>query len=346
MKTFDVSRRALYAICTVCFTSSVTLVAAIFGLRAHAEPAPSVPTAVTSGDTLTADVLNTHFAATRALLNQINDPMCPIGYVQDTSITTFVDCKRGSDDLVRVGAGASAYWIDRFEASVWTSADGTGTQYGATSPTYTLVTDYPASFPKTGQRAPSTASFSPLYAVSKAGTQPSGSLTWFQALEVCAASGKRLPVRQEWLRAASGTIDPGNNDGVSGACATVGGTGPHTTGQGTACVSAWGAQDMIGSMWEWTDEWYMGLKDEPPPTGVPSDPSSNWPAEYGADGTYNISSSAYGSGGTTRSPGIPAAAVRGGADGNGTFAGIFALNLNSAPTNWAVHIGFRCVRPR
>lgn len=33
--------------------------------------------------------------------------------------------------IVKVGTGASAFWIDRYEASVWSNRDGTGTQYGA-----------------------------------------------------------------------------------------------------------------------------------------------------------------------------------------------------------------------
>jgi formylglycine-generating enzyme required for sulfatase activity len=92
------------------------------------------------------------------------------------------------DEVVKVGFGASAFWIDRYEASIYQNPDGTGTQYGAASQ------DYPNSFPINGQGAVANL----LYAQSVAGRMPSTFLSWFQAARACRASGKRLPTHDEW----------------------------------------------------------------------------------------------------------------------------------------------------
>src|SRR6185503_7301258 len=57
------------------------------------------------------------------------DPDCPVGYARDTTSMTYVMCKKGADEVVKVGRGASAFWIDRYEGSIWQNPDGTGTQY-------------------------------------------------------------------------------------------------------------------------------------------------------------------------------------------------------------------------
>src|SRR5207244_1147177 len=98
----------------------------------------------------------------------------------------------------------SAFWIDRYEASLWQNPDGTGMQYG-------LVKDdsHNAGFTYNGQW------IKPLYAVSKPGVAPGTWTDWFQANEACALSGKRLPTGQEWFKAARGTIDPGSSAGAN-----------------------------------------------------------------------------------------------------------------------------------
>jgi formylglycine-generating enzyme required for sulfatase activity len=233
-------------------------------------------------------------------------------------------CRRGMDEVVRVGAGGSAFWIDRYEASVWQNTDGTGTQY------FRSDGDFPAAtFPRNGQAT------APLYAVSRTGVMLARWITWFQALEACRASGKRLPTGDEWLAAGRGTVDPGASNGDMGRCNTMSG-GPRTTGGGTACVSAWGAQDLIGNLWEWTVEWFAGVGD-----GTQS--ATPWPDGYNGDGTWNIASSAWSNG---IRPGVPAAAHRGGRSSNGTLAGLYALDLSSAPSHQGWDTGFRCVVAR
>lgn len=236
---------------------------------------------------------------------------------------------------MRVGSGASAFWIDRYEASVWQNADGTGTQYGAGSD------NYPSTFPDNGQVRPSNFAF----AVSRTGVSPSAFITWFQASMACRASGKRLISTEEWFVASAGTEDPGASSGAGGACLTQS-TANRETGRGTSCASIWGVQDMIGNVFEWTGEWYAGLN-----TAV-SDPFNTWPSiggtSYGSDLTWNITSRVYPGTGVPYSPGIPAAALRGGDFSNGSGSGIFSLYLAQAPSGSGsvANVGFRCVIPR
>jgi hypothetical protein len=99
------------------------------------------------------------------------------------------------DEVVKVGFGASAFWIDRYEASIYQNPDGTGTQYGAASQ------DYPSTFPINGQGAVANL----LYAQSVAGRTPSTFLSWFQAARACRASGKRLPTQATARSPPTGT---------------------------------------------------------------------------------------------------------------------------------------------
>ncbi|MEO7328525.1 MAG: SUMF1/EgtB/PvdO family nonheme iron enzyme [Minicystis sp.] len=268
------------------------------------------------------------------------NPDCPAGYTKTGLAAPFLLqstlCVKGADEVVKVGTGASAFWIDRHEASVWTTADGPPNA----AQKFGIGDDSTINFPKNGQI------LAPLYALSVAGVPPSGRLTWFQANEACSASGKRLPHGDEWLKAARGTNDPGANTGTNvgnAKCHTQGNTSRQTGAglgatQPTSCVSDWGAQDMIGDLWEWTADWHAGVGDT-------AGSYSNWPAEYGDDLTANIVSSAVYPP-TGKMFGIPVAAFRGGSFNDMTGAGTFALHLNHAPSSYAAPIGFRCLLPR
>src|SRR5688572_3332461 len=72
-------------------------------------------------------------------------PECPAGYVRQTAGTSkdHVICEMGKDEIVRVGTGPSVFWIDRYESSVWSNRDGSGTQHG-------FGDNYPATFPDSG----------------------------------------------------------------------------------------------------------------------------------------------------------------------------------------------------
>ena len=248
--------------------------------------------------------------------------LCPVGYDPGMSGSVAI-CTRGFDVMVRVGSGPSAFWIDRYEASAWESPDGAGRQFGA------ATDDYPPSFPDNGQWTTTTP---PVYAASKVGVRPSGSLTWFQAIAACRASGKRLPTRDEWLGAARGTADRATDCNVMTSPA-------RATSAAGACQSAWGVQDMIGNVWEWTDEWYAS------PNNSATDFNATWPAGYSSDGTYGVTNYVY-VGGGPRQQGLPAAALRGGDSTTGVRSGVFALDLNESPSVWLPNFGFRCVSER
>lgn len=329
------------------------------GVLAYAEPMwkYSAPT-YTAGDKLSALTLTSQFHQVGDNLNDLNDRLvnlealvaflsvpsgtsdCAPGYTKQTD-PNFTVCKKGRDEMVKVGAGPSAFWIDRYEASVWERPDGTGGQYGS------KTDDYPGNpATKSGQWKRGTQP----YALSVTGVPPSAYITWFQAQEVCRASGKRLPMRHEWLAAAAGTDDPGLSDGKDGNCLT-GASDPRVTGRGFKCASNWGTEDMIGNVAEWTDEWYAGLGWNGGQGQQEFAKASSWlRPEYNMDLLANIASTARERdivGKDAKRDGYPAAAIRGGyADSDdplGTGAGIFALNLNSAPSNWGGAVGFRCV---
>ena len=263
---------------------------------------------------------------------------CPAGYTLDAVATPGTVCARTvtlggmalRDEVVKVGTGGSAFWIDRYEASVHLVS--TGGQLGTTA-TGSAADDIDSSgLTRSGQRP---AGDSPARALSHSGL-PTGNATWFQANEACSASGKQLPTGSQWLRAASGTSD--------GAACNVSGGMARPSNPSNRCVSASGAHDMIGNLWEMTDEWYAGLN-----TAV-SDPVNAWVdttgTTYGGDGTWNITSRAYAGAPTGYTQGLPATGLRGGDSNNGARSGIFALHLANAPSGWSALGGFRCIVPR
>jgi hypothetical protein len=182
----------------------------------------------------------------------------------------------GTGAMVQVGPTC----IDRYEASVWSSPTG-GTQYGTTSDNYPCNDD--------GQDCDN------IYARSVPGVIPSRFITYFQAQQALANSGKRLPTSSEWQAAVAGTPD-------SGLC-NVDDHAVRRTGASPACISRFGANDMVGNLWEWVADW-----DEE------SDGCST--NTFGSDATC------FGDAGPpTR---VPAMLTRGGFYGAGTRAGPFA----------------------
>jgi hypothetical protein len=129
------------------------------------------------------------------------------------------------DEMIRVGGVC----IDKYEASIWNAPVGGSQITGA----------IPCS--ANGQNCTN------IYARSVAGVQPRGGITWFQAQQALANSGKRLPSNAEWQMAAAGTPD-------GFPCNTNSG-GPVNTGSLPGCVSNHGALDMVGNVLEWVADW-------------------------------------------------------------------------------------------
>ncbi len=184
------------------------------------------------------------------------------------------------------------------------------------------ATAFPPTFPPTGNWTV------PLYAVSVPGVLPTTCVTWFQAEQACALSGKRLLTNQEWQRAAAGTPDPGTDNGTTDCNISTAGV-PVNTGSRSNCRSNWKAFDMVGNANEWVADW------------VPLSTVTwlGWKGGFSNDAM----GLADGPGAATTSDG-PGALVRGGTWIEGVSAGVFAIDGGWNPSEPVPLIGFRCAR--
>jgi Sulfatase-modifying factor enzyme 1 len=239
-------------------------------------------------------------------------------------------------DSVRVGSSC----VDTYEASVWQIPaakntliqkvqSGTATladliSAGATqingSSSCVSGSSFPSTFPANGNWT------EPLYAVSIPGVNPTECITWFQAEQACALSGKRLLTNQEWQQAATGTPDPGTDNGSTDCNIQTAGASVNT-GSRSNCKSTWGAFDMVGNANEWVADWV------PRRTVCPG-----W-------GTFSDDSMCLAGASEVTGPG---ALYRGGYWDDGSLAGVFHVDTDSpakAIATGGVPFGFRCGAP-
>jgi hypothetical protein len=163
-----------------------------------------------------------------------------------------VECP-GAPDMIQVGSigGRDPFCVDRYEASIASGSLGNASQPidgdGST-------TAQPAS---------------------KRFVQPATGVTWFQARAACGNAGKRLCTSDEWTTACRGADDltyPYGDAYERNVCNGFDATraAPVETGamiigidrpdgqvEARGCVSADGAYDLSGNVWEWNETGYF-----------------------------------------------------------------------------------------
>lgn len=230
-------------------------------------------------------------------------------------LTTAAYAQECPSDTVEVGF----LCVDRYEASVWSQADGTGTQFGTSS------ANYPCS--ENGNDCAGQ-----IYAASTAGVVPSQYISWFQAQQACLNAGKRLLTSAEWQMAAAGTPDAGDPPGADDCNTDSLASAPSLSGERSDCRSNFGAYDMVGNVWEWVADWIQDKSDV--------DDGSISSAAYGEDGIFGVDEA------SPTEHRFPAAILRGGRYTNGTGAGVFAYDAVVGPARVRDLWGFRCGRQK
>lgn len=159
-------------------------------------------------------------------------------------------------------------------------------------------------------------------------------VTYTQAKQFCARSGKRLPTADEWYRLALPLGDT--------AQCVLDASAPQGAGV-AACVTPSGIADLVGNVWEWMDDTvaegqlngryvpqsgYVDLVDD---AGIVLKTSDVPAVDFGSDYAW------------TEQVGVRGI-LRGGFYQSGSDGGIFSQNLAVPLDFQAAGVGFRCVR--
>lgn len=183
------------------------------------------------------------------------------------------------------------------------------------------------------------------YPISVKDAEPWRFISQTQAITACAKAGKRLPTSEEWFLASQGSPDKKNgwdeNDcHVNNNWASQ----PGLAGTSEKCVSAYGAYDMIGNVWEWVkgeaDSGYYEGRKLPGSGYIISADSRGFPLEVdkdSADENFNEDYFWIKESGTR---GI----ARGGYWENKSEAGIYSMYIVSQPSFAGTGVGFRCAK--
>lgn len=157
-----------------------------------------------------------------------------------------------------------------------------------------------------------------------------------QAVTACMRAGKRLPQSDEWHMISVGTPDDAKRCNIDSTSAVP-------TGSKQECVSAVGAYDTIGNVWEWTsDDVIGGMYEgrELPNAGYVSQVDSGGVAVLTGTDPSDLFYKDYFWSSKEGAFGI----LRGGFYGSRLDAGIYAVHAETLPTAAGTAIGFRCVK--
>lgn len=166
-----------------------------------------------------------------------------------------------------------------------------------------------------------------------------------QAREACAKAGKRLASVEEWSAAALGTPDK-EAEWTEDDCQVSGNwyDQPGETGSALNCVSAAGAFDMIGNVWEWSDGVIQNGQYQD--TALPDSgyvAGTNGKGLAGITGPDNPDPNYRGDYFWIKKQGIRAIAL-GGYWENKSKAGQYSAYLVSLPSFANEAVGFRCAK--